>query len=167
MIKLMRRAGAVLVAAAVAIGVAAVPASAHMIAEPYTAETKFFHTAFRVTHGCAGSATTEVRMQIPEGLHLVTPDPVPGWELKVTRAVGAGQGFGRVVEVTWTGGLLPDHEQALFGMGFRIDRNAPEMLWFPTIQKCEVGENRWVEIPPTMEEWHVYSSAPFVINKAW
>ncbi|NES16279.1 MULTISPECIES: DUF1775 domain-containing protein [Micromonospora] len=167
MIKLMRRAGVVLVAAAVAIGVAAVPASAHVIATPYTAETKFFHTAFRVTHGCAGSATTAVRMQIPDGVHLVIPDAVPGWQLQVTRAYGQGQGFGRVVEVAWLGGPLPDHQEQLFGMGFLIDRKAPDILWFPTVQQCEVGENRWVEIPPSLEEWHDHNSAPFVINAAW
>ncbi|MCW3841965.1 YcnI family protein, partial [Micromonospora yasonensis] len=153
-IKLMRRAGVVLVAAAVAVGVAAVPASAHMIATPYTAETKFFHTAFLVTHGCAGSATTAVRMQIPDGVHLVTPDSVPGWELQVTRAAGEGEGFGRIVEVAWVGGPLPDHEQKPFGLGFRIDEEAPEILWFPTVQECEVGENRWVTIPPSLAEWH-------------
>lgn len=168
MIKLMRRAGVVLAAAAVAIGVAAVPASAHVVTTPNTADTKFFHTAFRVGHGCAGSPTTAVRVQIPEGLHLVTPDPVPGWEVQVTRAVGEGDGFGRITEVAWVGGPLPDHEVALFGIGFRIDEKAPDVLWFPTVQQCEVGESAWVEIPPSVAEWHsVPSPAPYVINTAW
>ncbi|NES14205.1 MULTISPECIES: YcnI family protein [Micromonospora] len=164
----MRRVAVVLVAAAVAIGVAAVPASAHVVTTPNTADTKFFHTAFRVGHGCAGSPTTAVRVQIPEGLHLVTPDPVPGWEVQVTRAHGQGHGFGRITEVAWVGGPLPDHDVQLFGLGFRIGRKAPEVLWFPTVQQCEVGESDWVQIPPSVEEWHnVPNPAPYVINTAW
>jgi len=168
MSKLMRRAGVVLVAAAVAVGVAAVPASAHVVTTPNTADTRSFHTAFRVGHGCDGSPTTAVRVRIPEGVHLVDPDPVPGWTVEVTRAHGNGHGYGQVVEVAWVGGPLPDHDVQLFGLGFRIDRTAPEVLWFPTVQECEVGENRWVEIPPSVAEWHsVPSPAPYVINAAW
>ncbi|MFR9777070.1 DUF1775 domain-containing protein [Micromonospora sp. MS34] len=168
MIKLMRRAGVVLVAAAVAVGVAAVPASAHVVTTPNTADTMFFHTAFRVGHGCAGSPTTAVRVQIPEGVHLVTPDPVPGWTVQVTREYGSGVGFGRITEVAWVGGPLPDHDVQLYGLGFLIDRTAPEVLWFPTVQECEVGESDWVQIPPGIEEWHsVPNPAPYVINTAW
>ena len=168
MIKLLRRAGVVLGAAALAVGVAAVPASAHVVATPNTAESASFHTAFRVGHGCDGSPVTTVRVQIPEGVHLVEPDPVPGWNVEVRRAVGDGQGFGRVVEVAWVGGNLPDGQVQLFGLGFRIDHQAPEVLWFPTVQECVVGEEAWVQIPPSVAEWNsVPNPAPYVINTAW
>ncbi|MFG2053735.1 YcnI family protein [Micromonospora sp. NPDC048930] len=168
MIKLMRRVGVVLVAAAVAVGVAAVPASAHVVTTPNTADTMFFHTAFRVGHGCAGSPTTAVRVQIPEGVYLVDPEPVPGWTIEVTRAHGEGQGYGRVTEVAWVGGPLPDHAVQLYGLRFLIGHQAPEVLWFPTVQECEVGETRWEQIPPSVAEWHnVPNPAPYVINAAW
>src|SRR5687768_1749463 len=34
---------------------------------------------FRVPHGCAGSATTKVRVLIPEGVTSVKPQVHPGW----------------------------------------------------------------------------------------
>lgn len=39
------------------------------------------------------------------------------------------------------------------------------MLWFPTIQECEEGEHRWIDIPPSVEEWSEFDEpAPYVIN---
>ena len=33
----------------------------------------------RVPHGCAGSATLKVRVQVPEGMFSVKPMPKAGW----------------------------------------------------------------------------------------
>lgn len=169
MIKAMRRAGVVLVAAALVVGVAAVPASAHAVTSPNTAETPFHQTAIRVGHSCPDVPTTAMRVRIPEGVFLVRPEAVPGWTLEVTRAHGNGVGFGQIVEVAWVGGSLPDHTVQLFPFSFRIKRNAPDVLWFKTIQECADGDSLgWVEIPPSVAEWGNYERpAPYVINNAW
>jgi uncharacterized protein YcnI len=161
--RLLGRAGVVLVAAALAVVVAAAPAAAHVVANPNEADSRFFHTAFRVGHGCDGSPTTAVRVEIPDGVYFVYPEAVPGWELEVERA-RFGR-FGRVVEVAWVGGPLPSDQVQLFGLWFWISPHAPEVLWFPTVQECEVGERRWVNIPPSLEEWGATEEpAPYVVN---
>lgn len=167
MIKALRRTGVVLICAALAVGIAAAPASAHATTTPNTAETANFSTAIRVGHTCEGSSPmTAIRVRIPEGVTLVRPEEVAGWDLEVTRA-GASP-LGPVVEVAWVGGLLPDHTVQLFPLSFRITRQAPDVLWFVTIQECEVGELRWEQIPPSVDEWGtVPRPAPYVINSVW
>ena len=168
MIKSLRRAAVVVTSTVLAVVVVAAPSGAHVVTTPNTADTKFFHTAFRVGHGCDGSPTTAVRIQIPDGVHLVIPETVPGFRLQVTREHGHGAGFGNIVEVAWVGGSLPPEQVQLFGLNFLIGRTAPAVLWFPTVQTCEVGEHTWVQIPPSVEEWHsVPQPAPYVINAAW
>lgn len=167
MLKTMRRTGVVLVAAVLAVGLAAAPASAHATTTPNTAEKPVFSTAFRIGHTCEGSSPmTALRVRIPDGVTLIRPKEVPGWNLEVTRA-GAGP-LARVVEVAWVGGYLPDHTVELFPLSFRITRQAPDVLWFPTVQECEVGELRWEEIPPSVDEWgNLERPAPYVINSVW
>lgn len=165
MIKFVRRIGVVAVAAALAVGVAAAPASAHAVTDPNTAESIYFETAIRVGHSCPDVTTTAMRVTIPEGVHLVLAKPVPGWKLKVTR-----KGLlGRATEVAWTGGSLPDHTVQLFPFSVIIGPHAPDVIWFPTIQECSDGDVlAWVEIPPSVEEWGNYERpAPYVINNAW
>lgn len=165
MIKIVRRTGVVLIAAALALGVAAAPASAHAVTSPNTAETVFFETAIRVGHSCPDVATTAMRVRMPQGVYLVNPKRVPGWNLEVTRA---GH-LGRVVEIAWVGGSLPDHTVQLFPFSFVIGPQAPDVLWFKTYQECADGDSlNWVEIPPSVDEWgSVERPAPYVINNAW
>jgi uncharacterized protein YcnI len=41
-----------------------------------------YKAVFTVPHGCAGSATTKIRVQIPEGVIAVKPMPKPGWSVE-------------------------------------------------------------------------------------
>ena len=66
-------------------------------------------------HGCAGSATTKIRVQIPEGVISVKPMPKPGWTLETVKGKYAAEYdyFGNkqsegVKEVVWSGGKLAD-----------------------------------------------------------
>jgi periplasmic copper chaperone A len=168
-----RRAAIVLGGTALLVPVLAAPAGAHVTANPDQAESQFFRTALRVGHGCEGSPTTTVRVQIPEGVDGPHPEVVPGWEVEFVREPLAEpiQGEGgeeiteRVAEVAWVGGSLPDEQFQEFGLSFRITEEAPDVLYFPTIQECDSGEHSWIDIPPSVEEWgDAEAPAPYVIN---
>ena len=173
MITSLRRAGTALILAALALSLAA-PAHAHVTTTPDEADSEYFRTSLRVSHGCEGSPTTAVRVRVPEGVESVRPEMVPGWEVELVTEEGTGQdGTGdgddaaaaTVTEIAWVGGSLPDSHFQEFGLSFRITEEAPEVLYLPTVQECEQGEHAWIEIPETLEEWHdLPEPAPYVIN---
>lgn len=174
--RLLRRTGIVLGVTVLLVPVAPSVASAHVTAVPNEASSPYFRTALRVGHGCEGSPTTTVRVQIPEGAQNPRAEVIPGWEAEFVYAEDAGTeqdeadgddagSAGVVSEIVWQGGNLPDTHFQEFGLNFRIADDAPEVLWFPVIQECEEGEHRWIEIPPSVEEWgDVDEPAPYVIN---
>ncbi len=151
---------------------AAAPAHAHVTANPREAHSPFFKTSFRVPHGCEGSATTALRIQIPEGVANVKPEVVPGWEIEITRTALDEPLEGphgetvteRIVEVAWTGGELADEHHQEFGLSMRIEDDAPEVIYFPTVQECVEGVHRWIEIPDTVEQWgDLDEPAPYIL----
>jgi uncharacterized protein YcnI len=143
-------------AAAATLLAAVVPASAHITFE--NKEVKAGTTVkfvLRVPHGCTGAATTGVRVEIPEGLANVKPQPKPGWELSVattseehTGSAGAHDSHGAAVkEVAWTGGNLPDAHYDEFVFRAAVSREQSEVVYIPIVQECEVGVERWIEVP--------------------
>ena len=40
-----------------------------------------YKAVLQVPHGCDGSATTAIRIRLPEGIITVKPMPKPGWKL--------------------------------------------------------------------------------------
>lgn len=61
-------------------------ASAHISLE--TKEAKVgagYKAVFSVPHGCDGAATTEVSIDVPEGVIAVKPMPKPGWKLSLQK----------------------------------------------------------------------------------
>jgi uncharacterized protein YcnI len=53
-----------------------------------------------------------------------------------------------VREVTWTGRLPDDNYDEMVLSTFLADDLVPgHMLYFPVVQECETGTNRWIEIP--------------------
>ena len=72
----------IIILAAVAT-LAAWPAAAHVSLENRQATIGAGYKAvFTVPHGCAGSATTKIRVQIPEGVIAVKPMPKAGWSVE-------------------------------------------------------------------------------------
>lgn len=64
----------------------AVPVSAHVTLEvPEAALGSGYEAVFKVPHGCAGSPTVMLRLQVPEGVIAVKPMPKPGWTLEVVK----------------------------------------------------------------------------------
>jgi periplasmic copper chaperone A len=116
-----------------------------------------YKAVLRVPHGCNGSATVALRVRIPEGYINVKPMPKPGWKLEVKRgkyAKPASQGEAKVTEgvteVDWSGGNLPDAYYDEFVLTGYLGDDLPsgQTMYFPVVQECEKGVNRWIEIPP-------------------
>src|SRR5436190_18137299 len=93
------------------------PALAHVTLETKQATVgSSYKAVFTVPHGCAGSATTKIRVQIPEGVVGIKPMPKAGWTLDTVNGKYAaeydyhGNKLSEgVKEVMWSGGKLPDH----------------------------------------------------------
>ena len=140
-------------------------ASAHVTLE--TPEAKVgggYKAVFKVPHGCEGSATTQVRIDIPEGVIAVKPMPKPGWTIELVRKPyaqayafyhGAKLGEG-VRQVTWRGGPLPDEHFDEFVLSTYIARELKPgtALVFPVTQTCEKGAIAWSDIPAADQDSH-------------
>lgn len=114
-----------------------------------------YKAVLRVPHGCEGSPTLKVRVRIPEGVIAVKPMPKAGWELETVKGkygktydyYGTPMSEG-VVEIVWTGRLLDEHYDEFVFRGRLTDSlQAGGMLYFPAVQECEAGVERWIEIP--------------------
>ncbi|WP_404540875.1 YcnI family protein [Bradyrhizobium sp. USDA 223] len=136
---------------------AATPAAAHVSLETKQATIGASYKAvFTVPHGCAGSPTVKIRVQIPEGVIAVKPMPKAGWTVDVVEGKYAGEYdyhgnklSSGVKEVAWSGGKLPDKNYDEFIMqAVLTDKlKANTTLYFPVVQECETGVRRWIEIP--------------------
>lgn len=166
-------------AAAVATSlIAAAPAAAHVTIAPGEAPADGYATLqVQVPHGCDGSPTKAVRVQIPESVPSVTPQVHPGWE--VTTEDGPkdavelhGETVTRgVKEIVWTvtdAGPLPDERLDVFGMSVKLPAGkAGDPVYFPTVQECVKGESGWIQIPQAGEsEDDLESPAPAVVLTA-
>jgi uncharacterized protein YcnI len=153
---MMSRSDYSLVLTAIAV-FAASPAGAHISLENRQAAIGApYKAVFAVPHGCAGSATIKIRVQIPEGVIAAKPMPKAGWSLDVVNGKYAAQydyHGGKlsegVKEVVWSGGKLPDHNYDEFVVStFLTGGLEPNsMLYFPVVQECEQGISRWIDIP--------------------
>jgi periplasmic copper chaperone A len=115
-----------------------------------------YKAIFRVPHGCKGSATVKLSVQIPQGVVAVKPQPKPGWDIDIVKgpydqaydfySAKVSEG---VKVVTWSNGKLPDEYYDEFVLsGYLTQELKPEtILYFPTVQSCETGVDRWIEIP--------------------
>jgi periplasmic copper chaperone A len=156
----MPRATLLILAAALA----ASPVHAHVSLENRQAAVgSYYNAVFGVPHGCAGSATTKIRVQIPEGVIGIKPMPKAGWKLETIKGKyaaeyefhGAKLSEG-VKEVVWSGGKLADDNYDEFVMAtYLTDRlKANTTLYFPVVQECEQGVSRWIDIPAAGQGGH-------------
>jgi uncharacterized protein YcnI len=140
---------------AAALALSAGIASAHVTLEQAKAPADSFYKAvLRVPHGCEGSATTKIRVQIPPGIRRAKPMPKPGWELAtvIEKLPEPYDWYGTMItedvrEIEWSGGNLPDAFYDEFVFQVRLPDQAGSVISFPVIQVCEKGTHRWIEIP--------------------
>lgn len=120
----------------------------------------------KIGHGCEGTATLKVRVQIPEGVISVKPMPKAGWTLETTTGAYAkpykyyrrelSEG---VKEIVWTGKLLDAHYDEFVFASYLTDSLTPgATVYFPVTQECETGAHRWVEIPAAGQDAHALKS---------
>ncbi|MEO6201514.1 MAG: YcnI family protein [Cryobacterium sp.] len=131
-------------------------ASAHISADPSeTAAGSFSVITFALPHGCEGSATTSMRIGIPEGVVSVTPTVNPNWtvaeeEVDLEAPVADGEGAAvtsRTAAVVYTAVTpMPDGLRDTFALSLPIPADAAgKTLEFPVTQTCEKGETQWDE----------------------
>jgi len=132
-------------------------ASAHVEVEPSsTAAGSYSLLTFSLGHGCDGSATTGITIDIPESITSVTPTINPGWtaaKVPVDLATPQDDGDGesittRVGQVSYTADApLADGFRTTFVLSLQIPADAAvgDTLAFPVLQSCEVGETNWAE----------------------
>lgn len=136
---------------------AAASAAAHVSLERREAPNgKSYKAVLKIPHGCDGSPTHTVRVEIPEGFVGVKPMPKPGWTLTTKRGAYA-QSYGYhhgpisegVREIEWSGGTLADeHYDEFVAAGFLARELTPgATLYFKVVQVCAKGDLKWVEVP--------------------
>jgi uncharacterized protein YcnI len=134
-------------------------ASAHVGDTPdSTAAGSYTVLTFAVPHGCDGSATTAVAIDLPESIPSVTPTVNPGWtvaktvvklDTPITDASGA-EITERVSQVVYTAITpLPDGYRDTFALSLKLpDEKVGDAIEFPVLQSCEVGSTEWNEPTP-------------------
>ena len=163
--------------AAIALSLAS-PASAHVTATPSTAAAGAYTVVtFSVGHGCEGSPTTKIEIQVPETVLSVTPSRNPFYDVEktvkqldepVTDAHG-NEITERTSTIVYTARTpLPDEQRDTFELSFQVPDAEGEVLAFPTIQTCEKGETAWTQVPSDgQDEDELENPAPsFTITPA-
>jgi uncharacterized protein YcnI len=152
------------------LGMLAWSALAHITLEQREAPVGASYKAvLRVPHGCDGTATTAIRVRIPEGIIGVKPMPKPGWKLDLVsgkyrrsytlRGVDVNEG---VTEVGWSAGNLPDafYDEFVFTGTISDGIEEGSTIYFPVVQECEKGVHRWIEIPSAQKSAEPEEPAP-------
>ncbi|WP_342000638.1 YcnI family protein [Microbacterium sp. LWH7-1.2] len=145
---------------ALAIG-APLAASAHVHVTPETASAGGTQTlTFSFSHGCDGSPTTALAVDIPEGVGNATPVVQGGWT--ITRELGPDGVPTRVVYTSDT--PVEDHLKAAVSMDVLFtEGTADSTLAFPVTQTCAEGETAWTQVAEDGEDPHdLDAPAPLV-----
>ena len=148
---------------------------AHAVLEQKEVETgSYYKGVVGIGHGCEGSTTTKVTIEIPAGVQRAKPMPKPGWDVEtiITALDTPYTAYGKeitedVSQIVWSGGELLDVHFDEFTFKAKI-AVTPQTLYFPTKQECVSGEIYWSEIPAEGKTTHDYKSpAPAlkVLNK--
>jgi copper(I)-binding protein len=116
------------------------PVSAHISLQQRVADAgSRYRAVLRVGHGCDGSATTGIAVQLPAGFGDPQAEPKAGWTM-------ARQG----PEVRWTAdskqSALPNSGSGEFVVSGKLPANAGP-LWLKVLQTCEQGSVDWSQVP--------------------
>jgi periplasmic copper chaperone A len=154
----------------------AVPAAAHITTNPSEAPSDGYATvSFQIPHGCEESPTTQFSVQIPPSVASATPAISPNWTIKTKEGkkdpveLHGEKITSGISEVTYTAKTpLPADRLDFVYMSLKMPAGKPgESIYFPTVQKCEQGETRWIQIPAEGEsEDDLESPAPAVVLTA-
>jgi len=113
------------------------PAFAHIDPDPEEAPAGSEQSVgFTVQHGCDGSPTVQLDMRLPEGVSSAVPQPPDGWTGTIDVNV-----------VTFVGGPLADDVELTFRVSMILPMLPETTVFFPFVQRCQLGEIRWIDIP--------------------
>ncbi|MAP93438.1 MAG: hypothetical protein CMK07_00655 [Ponticaulis sp.] len=124
-----------------------------------------------IMHGCDGSPTTKIVVDMPDGLNRVRPADISGWDVEITMKtleepfMLRGFEMWEVVDtVTWSGGSVPDFGYKQFDLWMEIPDLPGTRLDFPVHQYCEEGELHWDDTAPqgADDPFSVPEPAPFI-----
>ncbi|MEX0616057.1 MAG: YcnI family protein, partial [Methylophaga sp.] len=133
---------------------------AHATLEKTEAESgSYYKGVVGISHGCDGSATTKVTIEIPDGVRGVKPVPKAGWQLDIVKAPLAKpyESHGKTVvedvsKITWYGNSLAHAHYDEFVFRGQIAVGNSSKLYFPVRQECVVGELNWDQTPESMKK---------------
>jgi hypothetical protein len=129
--------------------------NAHAVIQQKDAESgSYYKGVIGISHGCEGSATTKVTIDIPYGLRGTKPMPKAGWQLDVVKSEleKPYNSHGKVVtedvtQISWYGNTLDDAHYDEFAFRGQIGVGTTTRLYFPVRQECVVGEVNWNQKP--------------------
>lgn len=140
------------------LALAAFAAQAHITLEYQAAAAgSYYKATFRVMHGCAGSPTRQIVVDVPPGVLGARPMPHPGWNVDVLRENLAQPvtDHGRTVtedvsRVSWSARTREDflanaHYDEFVLMARMPSKPGP--LYWKVSQVCEQGRTDWAEVP--------------------
>ena len=99
-----------------------------------------------VAHGCGESATRTVRILLPSGVEYVSVGYKPSWTVETVSAKTSDDP-GPITQVVWNGGNLPSKQFDYFEIKVVLPDEVGRKLYFKTVQECDVGSLRWIEVP--------------------
>lgn len=132
------------------------PAAAHVNVEPSTTTAgEYAVLTVSLAHGCEGSPTTRLAIQLPEEILTVAPTRHPLWDVTkqkapVDPAVTDAHGHEiteRDAVVTYTARTpLPDGVRDAFELSVKLPDEPGGVLTFPAVQTCVDGTTAWTEV---------------------
>lgn len=133
------------------------PASAHVTITPSGTEAGSYQVlTFAFGHGCEGSPTRELAIQVPEPVISVAPTELAGWTVEkqmeqLDEPVSDGHGgeyTERVAQIVYTADTpVPDGYRAAMELSLQLPAEAAgETLAWPVVQRCAEGETGWTEL---------------------
>ncbi len=132
---------AALVVAAVALIMAAGPASAHVGVASASTTDAVTTINFAFDHGCGSSPTVALEMQLPQAAQVVSTELMAGWVFDGTSGDGASNSR-QVARIS--GPAIPDGQLATFAIVARgYDTSVDHLV--PTVQVCEQGQEAWID----------------------
>ena len=125
-------------------------ASAHVSVDASTTAAGAYSVlTFSVGHGCDGSPTQTIAITIPDGIDAVTPTVNPNWTIsRVTEPLDepiaeedGDQITERTSQIVYTATTpLAADQRDTFELSLALVGEEGDVLEFPTLQTCEVGE---------------------------
>ncbi|GAA4488077.1 YcnI family protein [Actinoallomurus oryzae] len=148
--RMSQRVAAVSALAGLAVTLAAGAASAHVTANPSTAEPgSYSKVSFRVPNEEKSADTTKLEVDLPADhpIASVSVRPVPGWKIKVEKAklatplkVEGGELTEAVSKITWSGGKITPGEFQEFDVSMGPLPTGVDRLMFKAAQTYSNGD---------------------------